>query len=455
MDRSPTISVAALAAVFTFDPAGAAARAAPVASAPPAPPAVPAADDRTDEAALAREARLGPILRLARVHNPELLESRERILAARSRAGAAGRLPDPELKYEQWAVPLRTPLSLDRAGMLMLGLRQSFPALGTRAARGRMADEEAAALDEGQRARERDLTTQVRRAYGQYWRAEHEYRVHQEHVGLLARIVELSRGHYQAGHGSQQDLLRLTVELSQLHTDVANLEQERQSSRALLNVLMGRAPDASLGPPPEDAMGLAAAPSDRGSGGPAADLDARRPEVVSATRVVRRGEAALDLAQRAARWPSLMVGADYWYMPLESMPHAYGAMVSINLPWLSARHREEIAEAEHALAGDRRALEAQQNVARFELRDAAVRVAAALQGVRIIDDDLLPLARRSFESAEAAYEAGQGSALALLDALRSYLQVRLERSRALARLDASRADYDRAAGIATAEGDAP
>jgi cobalt-zinc-cadmium efflux system outer membrane protein len=460
MDRSPKMHVAALAlaAGLTLDYAGAAARAAPGAPAAPA----PAADERGDEAALAREARLGPILRLARSRNPDLLEARERILAARARAGAAGRLPDPELKYEQWEVPLRTPLSLNRAGMLMLGLRQTFPALGTRAARGRIADEEAAALDDGERARARDLTAQVRRAYGQYWRAEHEYRVHQEHVGLLARVVELSRGHYQAGHGSQQDLLRLTVELSQLHTDVANLEQERQSSRALLNVLMGRAPDAPLGPPPEDAIALSPAPSespsdgksDAPSDGTSADLDTSRPEVASATRAVRRGEAALDLAQRSARWPTLMVGADYWYMPLEAMPHAYGAMVSINLPWLNARHREEVAEAEHALAGDRRALEAQRNVARFELRDAAARVDAALQAVRIIDDDLLPLARRSFESAQAAYEAGQGSALALLDALRSYLQVRLERSRALARLDASRADYDRAAGVAVREGGA-
>ncbi len=127
-------------------------------------------------------------------------------------------------------------------------------------------------------------------------------------------------------------------------------------------------------------------------------------------------------------------------------------MVSINLPWLDGRHHDEVVEAEHALAADRCALDGQRNQARFELRDAALRVDAAAQTARIIDGELLPLARRSFESAEAEYAAGQGSALALLDALRSYLQVRLERGRALARLDASRADYDRAAGLATGDG---
>jgi outer membrane protein TolC len=206
---------------------------------------------------------------------------------------------------------------------------------------------------------------------------------------------------------------------------------------------MGRAPEAPLGAPPEDAIRLEAA----AAGAAADELDEQRPEIAGATRMVRRSEAALDLAQRASRWPSVTVGADYWYLPQQSSPNAYGAMVSIDLPWLSPRYREQIVEAEHTLAADRYAREAQRNQARFEVRDARVRVDAAMQAVRIIDGDLLPLARRSFESAEAAYEAGQGSALALLDAMRSYLQVRLERTRALARLDASRADYDRAAGI--------
>jgi len=274
MDRSKCVGVMA-GAVLTL----AGARAAVGAAA--------AADDgggaAADEAAVTREARLEPMVRLARARNPEILASRERTLAAHARAAAEARLPDTELKYEQWQVPLSAPLSLNRAGMLMLGLRQTFPPLGTRAARGRMADQDTAALDQSLRARARDIAADVRRAFGQYWRAELEYRVHHEHVALLSRIVDMSRGHYQTGHGSQQDLLRLTVELSQLHNDVANLEQERQSSRAMLNLLMGRAPEAPLGPPPEDAIHLDEA---RVPGVPA-DLEERRPEIASPARTAR------------------------------------------------------------------------------------------------------------------------------------------------------------------------
>ena len=164
-------------------------------------------------------------------------------------------------------------------------------------------------------------------------------------------------------------------------------------------MLMGRTPDAALGPPPEDAIRLDA-PGSPAAPAPA-EIDERRPEIASAARMIQREEAALEVAQRSARWPSITVGADYWYLP-QTESSAYGAMVMIDLPWLNGRHRDEITEAEHTLAAERFALLAQRNQARFEVRDARVRVDAATQAVRIIDGDLLPLARRSFESAEAA-----------------------------------------------------
>jgi outer membrane protein TolC len=93
-----------------------------------------------------------------------------------------------------------------------------------------------------------------------------------------------------------------------------------------------------------------------------------------------------------------------------------------------------------------RALESARNVALFELRDAQARLKAAEQSYRIIDRDLLPQARQSLEAAQAAFAAGKGDALGLLDSARSYLQVRVEHARALARLGSSSADLERALG---------
>jgi outer membrane protein TolC len=148
-----------------------------------------------------------------------------------------------------------------------------------------------------------------------------------------------------------------------------------------------------------------------------------------------------------------MLGVDYWYMPtFPDFHHAYGLMLAINLPWLSGRHADEEREAEQTLLADRHALASTKNTVRYELRDAAARVDSARQSFTIIDQDLLAQAKRSLEATEAAYAAGQGDAIGLLDALRSYLQVRIERVRALAELASSEADLERAAGTLAVEG---
>jgi outer membrane protein TolC len=398
--------------------------------------------------ALAGEARLDVILAAVNERNPELREASARAEAGEARAAAAARLPDLELKGELWAVPLARPLAFGEANTIMVGLRQAFPAWGSLDARGRLAREEAAAAGDGARARRQALIADARRAYAAFFRAEREHRIHLEHVGLTSQLLEVARARYAVGGGTQQDLLRLQSELSRLHVDVATIDQQHRSAQALLNALMARPPDAALGPPPDvDVTALLAAAGDEAAARDAElHLADRRPELQAAARAVRRGEAALDLARREADLPTVMVGADYWYMPTFSVHHAYGAMVAVSLPWLNPRHRDEVHGAERAAVADRSALEAQQAAARYQLHDAAARVEAARQTLLIVHERVLPDARRSFESARALFQTGQGDVTPVLDAARAYLQVRIDEARAIADLESSRAELARAAG---------
>jgi cobalt-zinc-cadmium efflux system outer membrane protein len=406
--------------------------------------------DPGDESELARIASLSTIVRVALQRNRDLAESRARAQAAEARSHAASRLPDLELKYEQWGVPLARPADLGRAETLMVGLRQSFPAWGTLEARGQAAGEEAGSARDATQARRQEVAAQVHRTFATYYRAEQELRLHLEHVGLTGRVLELARLSQKTGHGGLQDVLRLELELTRLHTDVARLERDQRSSRAMLNVLMDRSPDAPLGPPEELTVTATADPTALEK-----TLDSRRAEIDAARRAVRRTQANLEEVRRAAWIPSVMLGLDYWYMPMGSeVRHGYGAMLSLNLPWLSGRRRDESEEAEHTVRAEEHRLEATRNIVRYELRDAAARLESARQSFTIIDQDLLGQARRSLEATQAAYASGRGDAIALLDALRSYLQVRIERVHALAELASSEADLRRAAGtLASAEGE--
>lgn len=398
-------------------------------------------DDQLDRA-LASEARLASIERAALARHPALSAAGERIRAASERAQGADRLPDTEFKYEQWAVPLKRPYALNRADTLMFGLRQALPAPGTRDVRARTAEADSEVTREQRRALARDLLLRVRRAFFDYYAADRALRVHEEHMGLAEQMVGQVRSNYAAGQGNQQDVLKVLVELSRVHNDLTEIRQQRESARLLLNALMARAPAAPLGPPSE----LPSVPEHVDAKMLDAARTSDRPELRSARSSIKRSEAMLQGATYAARRPSFMVGADYWLMPTQDMPHAYGAMVTMSLPWFSRGHRADVREAEHLLAADRRMAEAVDSETAFELHDAIARLAAAQASLSVIERDLLAQAHRSLESAQASYATGQTDLLSVLDALRSYFQIRLEHSRARSRVMAQVADVEFASG---------
>ena len=134
------------------------------------------------------------------------------------------------------------------------------------------------------------------------------------------------------------------------------------------------------------------------------------------------------------------------YMPFMEDPHGYGAMVMLNLPWFSPGKRDAVKAAEESLSADRHALESVRNVARYELRNARARYDAAKSTFTIVDRDLLPQAQRNFDAAYSTYAAGQGDAIGLIDALRSFLDGRLDRVRALVHLATTAADLARVSG---------
>jgi outer membrane protein TolC len=408
-----------------------------------------AAAGRSD-AELASGTRLETVLELSLAANPDLKEAQQRVRASLERASQAARLPDLEFKAEIWAVPLARPYALGEAGMIMFGLRQMFPAPGSLDAASRAAFLDARVGAEALRGKEQDLVLAVRKAYAEFWRAETEHQVHVEHEALTEQMVGLARVSYKAGRSTQGDVLRLLVELSRLHSQLLSVEQERQTAQALLNTMMAREPGAPLGPPSELQLPSLASEADAKSE-PEPELespaiDPELPELKAAAQSVDRGAARLESARIAATRPSFMIGADYWNQPLIEPHNAYSAMFSMNLPWLNPRHEEEVREAEHALSADRSALESARNAARLRLREAWVRAQSAERLYRVIERDLLVQAKQSLDAAEASFATGRSDALGLLDALKSYLDVRLEHARSKSALVSALADLDRARG---------
>jgi outer membrane protein TolC len=393
-----------------------------------------------EDQALTEAADLPTLLRLARERSPDLAEARARREAALARTPGARGLPAPEIKYEQWGTPLSRPWSLQRSDMIMLGVRQQLPPWGLRAAEEERVKAEAGAAVEDERARLQELLARVRQAHARYFVAGEELRAHRAHAELTARLVETARAVYGSGGGAQQDVLRLSLELSRVHAELAGMEQELRAARGLLNALAGRPPGAPLGSATVAELPALPALEELEDG-----LAKRRADLATATRLEERGRAALEAARRQARIPTFMLGLDYQHAPMEER-HGYGAMVSMTLPWLSGKGAAAVAEAEATLRAEGQAAAAARQAARQQVLEAHAAAVAARRGLEVLDRDVLPQAERSLEVARGAYASGGGEALGLLDALRSTLQLRIERVRALGRVLSTTAELDRVSG---------
>ena len=395
-----------------------------------------------DEAALATRADLAALIRIAMVQNPDIAEASARVRATHATAQGTERLPDLELKYEQWGVPLTRPYALNDAATLMIGVRQTFPAAGVRGAE-RNAVDELTASDASKVVTHRlDVIHAVTRAYIDYAVAERERQIHLAHVELVTQILGLTQDLYRVRKGSEQDVLKLQLMLSMLHRDVVTIELRRRQASIVLNTLAGRAADAPLGPPAEIKPQRPAAPVAAYE----ARALARRPEIAAVVHLVKREDAMIRSATRAGRWPSIMVGLDYWFQPTSDVRNAYGAMVGINLPWLNGKHQDDVDAAQAARDAESHAVVSTQNQVRRQVHEAYAQVAAMIEASRIAHEDLEPAAKHSLDAARAAYGSGAGDALAVLDALRSLLDVRLDQVRADAEIARAIADLERAAG---------
>lgn len=412
------------------------------ADAPSAPPSVgPTPTVEQDESTLPKEARLDAITRVALARSPSVKEARARTQAALARVKGTGRLPDTEFKYELWGQPLSRPWALNETQMHMFGLRQTFPAIGSLDAQTKIAVEEGKVALELQHARELDVVADVRKAWTSYRAAVREKAIHIEHGDLNARLFELAKVQLPVGKASQSDVLRIQLEVTRVHTDIIGLEQQLATSRARLNTLMARDLDAPLGPPPDFELTDIAPRMD--------DLKAmvgKRPELAAADGEVRKSEAAVAGAKSAAKNPALMLGVDYQLMPMAPMPHNFGAMIQFSLPWLSGRRTEDVKAAEASVEASKSARAALESVILLQVRESLARYEAAKARFAVIDTQLLPQAKKAFEAMQSAWAAGGGDSLGVIDGLRTYLSIRIERSRALADVELAVADIERAIG---------
>jgi outer membrane protein TolC len=291
-----------------------------------------------------------------------------------------------------------------------------------------------------------DLQKKVLSGYLNLALMEEKVRIQRDNVALLKMLSETANNRVQAG-GQQQDLLKAQIEWRLAENELASMEAEARSMRAMLNGMLARDAQAPLILPVTLPLPRAVAADDARLIAVAVD---QNPDLAGLARQVAGREDAVELA-RMRYIPDINPTAAV----TGNVSQAVGAMVMLptNIPMI----RGAVNEA-------RAMLRSSEAMARQVRYDRAASFVAALYAMRnaerqvtLFRQRILPSAEQVLNSYRQAYTTGSAGFIDLIDSQRTLLEVRqmiaesrIERERRLAELEAlAGVDIETLAGPAT------
>lgn len=406
-----------------------------------------AASPSASTAQSAGDGEVDSLARRALAINPAIHAAEQRTAAARARISAAGAREDPTLMAGVVNLPARS-LSFgdDEMTMKMIGIEQVFPYRGKLGLKERVAMREAeaaaAAADTVRLATVRD----VKSAYYELAYLDQALAIAERTRDVLADIRSVAEGRYSVGRGTQQEVLRVTLDATRLNESANSLRLERATALARLNSLIDRPSDTQVSSPKIPQRIAAAAVSQpagnirfssQSLGASAADSPLPPLSEVQAlaiqTSPVLRGFQAMIATKTAERelarkdfLPDIGVSLQYGQRSgytvaahggRASRSDMISAVVSIPIPLQKRRKQNALASA---AGSEQAAVEADRSAAENSVRAQVARLYADMEHSRtqlaLYVKAILPQGQAALASATGAYQSATGDLVAVLNA---------------------------------------
>lgn len=257
-------------------------------------------------------------------------------------------------------------------------------------------------------------------------------RIYQENVVLLKQTVSIADTRVRAGLATPQDLLKAQTELELAENGLNNLNSQVPQLSAKMNAFLNR-PVGTPVPLPKtlpEARPLPVSDSELIQIG-----SERSPELAALAREVSGRKEALDLA-RQAYLPDFGLSFDI----TGSLSKSIGAMATLPLRLEAIQGGVEQARA------NLRATQAARNQYERDLTASFVFNLTVLRNderqIELFEKSIIPRTKQTVDIAQTSYTAGRLSFVELLEAQRTYLEVRqtiaqlrMEREKALAAIE--------------------
>lgn len=401
------------------------------------------------EPGLSRELKLEDLIEAALKNSPRILSSRSRTEAATFRIPQAGSLPDPMFMFGYQNEGYRRYTYGEMQGaQYVFSASQTLPLAGKRSLKAETAAKDSDSIKTQHEGLQLNLIARVKELYFDLFLAYKSIDLIRDRQSLFANIEEVALGRYSSGKGSQQEALMAQTEKYMLLEKEELLQQKIESLEAMLKAAVGRDEAAGLGKPVEPAItAMLLKPHET-----LVRAAERSPEIRSKTLMVAAAESRKKLAQREY-YPDVTLNGSIFPRG-EEFQDMWSLTATVNVP-LYFKTKQNMAEKEAAAA----LLEA-----RHELEDVKLMVVAAVKDNLAIlktSEKLMDLYKnglilknyQDFELSLSGYVTGKVEAIVAITRLKTLLEYetqywgqRMEREKAIARLQAIIGDLEAGSG---------
>ena len=389
---------------------------------------------------------------LGLAQNPRIAEANHRLNALRFQVPQVASLPDPTVSTTTHLSPIQTAAGEQRFG---LGINQKFVRADRRATRAQIACAEVEKAEADLRDLELEIAESVRDACYQLMFVRQAIQITSDDSESLKRIETVIQRQYEVKKSvTQQDVLNVQVEQSQVENRLAKLRQQEASARARLARLLNLEP--------QSALPLSPLPTPNSN-----QLDAEalveqaiaaRPDLQAQLSAIHRDRRKIRLAQ-LEQLPDFQVGlnwiatSDQGISPVANGDDALLLGIGFNLPVRQRRIRAGICQArENAMASSMK-LESLENQAAEEIFDLVSRVESTSEMLNLVRQDIIPKADRTLRLSIEDYQNGKVEYTQLIGNWRALLSHRLTQKRLESELHRVLAALNRAVGNSNAPTD--
>jgi outer membrane protein TolC len=393
--------------------------------------------------------------------NPAIQSAVADARAKLARIPQATALPDPVVRSIVRPEPIQT-----AAGdvYFTLGVSQTFPLPAKLERAGEVAAAEVRMAIGQLNAKRLQVIADVQRAYWRIYLFDRYLEITAENIALLEDLEQVVGTQYEVGKAQQQDLLRTQTELARLRDEQHRYELRRATAAATLNRLMDYPTRREIADTtPADVPAIEA--NVEYLTALAAD---HNPELEVLQQQIERDREQVELAN-LGYWPDVNVGFEWNYLEprdafqpprgsrsagqgmvnrlSESGTDNWALMLRMNLPIWAQRVEAAKREARQRLMATQDELRSTENLVAFRIFDAWSRVEAQQHTLRILDSELIPQARQTYEVTLIDYQAGKASFITLIDNWQRWLDFELMRHRETVDLQTAFAELQQEVGL--------